>query len=84
MVIWGEGFYTNDAKLLGKPIVRFHEGVENNFPDAYQFNIAADDGWLNLRFPQTELDNNHAVIDNTGGHLPVAGQNGNLRDGVTD
>lgn len=82
--LWGEGFFTNDAKRLGKPIVRFHDGVDNNYPTAYQFNIAADDGWLNMRFPQSELDNNQGIVDNTGGSLPVSGQNGTLRDGVTD
>lgn len=82
--LWGEGFFTNDAKRLGKNIVRFHQGVANNFPSAYQFNIAANDGWLNMRFPQREMDNNHAIIDNTGGSQPTPGQNGNLRDGVTD
>ncbi|MGN1253430.1 MAG: RagB/SusD family nutrient uptake outer membrane protein, partial [Prevotella sp.] len=82
--LWGEGFFTPDAKRLGKPIVRFHQGVENNFSSAYQFNIAADDGWLNMRFPQGEKDNNLSIVDNEGGALPVAGQNGNLRDGVTD
>ena len=82
--LWGEGFFTFDAKRLGKPIVRFHSGKDNNFPNAYQFNVAADDGWLNMRFPQSELDNNLSIVNNTGGSLPVAGQNGNLRDGVTD
>lgn len=83
--LWGEGFFTNDAKRLGKPIVRFHDNKANsNFPDAFIFNIKADDGWLNLRFPQTELDNNLGVIDNTGGSQPISGQNPELRDGVTD
>lgn len=82
--LWGEGFYTVDAKRLGKPIVRFHQGKANNFPTAYQFNVAADDGWLNMRFPQSEKNNNLSIVDNEGGSLPVAGQNGNLRDGVTD
>ena len=82
--LWGEGFFTTDAKRLGKPIVRFHSGVTNNFPSKYQFNMAADDGWLNMRFPQSERNNNLGIVDNTGGSLPVAGQNGNLRDGVTD
>lgn len=82
--LWGEGFYTVDAKRLGKPIVRFHQGKTNNFPTAYQFNVAADDGWLNMRFPQSEKNNNLSIVDNEGGSLPVAGQNGNLRDGVTD
>lgn len=82
--LWGEGFYTVDAKRLGKPIVRFHQGKTNNFPTAYQFNVAADDGWLNMRFPQSEKNNNLSIVDNEGGSLPVSGQNGNLRDGVTD
>ena len=84
MELWGEGFYTVDAKRLGKPIVRFHQGKANNFPTAYQYNVAADDGWLNMRFPQSEKNNNLSIVDNEGGSLPVAGQNGNLRDGVTD
>lgn len=82
--LWGEGFYTSDAKRLGKNIVRFHGKGTSNFPDAFQFNIAADDGWLNLRFPQDEKDNNLGIVDNTGGTQPVPGQNENLRDGVTD
>ena len=82
--LWGEGFFTVDAKRLGKPIVRFHQGVANNLPSAFQFNVAADDGWLNMRFPQSEKNNNLSIVDNEGGSLPVAGQNGSLRDGVTD
>lgn len=82
--LWGEGFFTVDAKRLGKPIVRFHQGKTNNFPTAYQYNVAADDGWLNMRFPQSEKNNNLSIVDNEGGSLPVSGQNGNLRDGVTD
>jgi hypothetical protein len=82
--LWGEGFFTGDAKRLGKNIVRIHSNVESNYPDAFQFNISATDGWLNLRFPQRELDNNSAIVDNTGGAQPVAGQNPELRDGVTD
>lgn len=82
--LWGEGFFMFDAKRLGKPVVRFHGENTSNMPDAFAFNIAADDGWLNLRFPQTEMDNNIGIVDNTGGAVPVAGQNANLRDGVTD
>lgn len=82
--LWGEGFGTWDVKRLGKPVVRFHAGKETNWPDAFQFNLAADDGWLNMRFSQRETDNNKGIVDNTGGNLPVPGQNGNLRDGVTD
>jgi len=82
--LWGEGFFISDAKRLNKPIVRFHADKESNYPAAYQFNISADDGWLNMRFPQTEKDNNAGIVDNTGGTVPSAGQNPNLRDGVTD
>lgn len=82
--LWGEGFFMFDAKRLNKPVVRFHGEGTSNMPDAFTFNIAADDGWLNLRFPQTEMDNNIGIVDNTGGAVPVAGQNANLRDGVTD
>lgn len=82
--LWGEGFGTWDVKRLHKPVVRFHEGKETNWPDAFMFNLAADDGWLNMRFSQRETDNNKAIVDNTGGNLPIPGQNGNLRDGVTD
>lgn len=82
--LWGEGFFSADAKRLGKPIVRFHGANTCNFPDAFQFNMAADDGWLNMRFPQTELDNNLGVVNNADGKIPEAGQNPTLRDGVTD
>jgi len=82
--LWGEGFFTGDMKRLGKPLVRFHGAGTTNEPDAFQFNLEANDGWLNMRFPQTEMNNNMAIVDNTGGSLPVAGQNPNLRDGVTD
>ena len=69
---------------LGKPIVRFHSNIKSNFPDAFTFNIRPDDGWMNMRFPQTEKDNNKAIVDNEGGTQPVPGQNPDLRDGVTD
>lgn len=82
--LWGEGFATADTKRLNKPIVRFHQGVESNYPTAFTFNIAADDGWLNMRFSQSETNNNMGIVDNTGGSQPVSGQNGSLRDGVTD
>ena len=82
--LWGEGFYTADARRLGKPIVRFHGNGTTNFPDAFTFNIENNDGWLNLRFPQSETNTNKGIVDNTEGSQPVAGQNPNLRDGVTD
>ena len=82
--LWGEGFAVSDARRLNKPIVRFHGPNTTNYADAFQFNIAADDGWLNMRFPQSEKDNNAAIVDNMEGSQPIAGQNPNLRDGVTD
>lgn len=82
--LWGEGFYVMDMKRLQKPLVRFHNGVPTNCPDAFKFNMRADDGWLNMRFPQREMDNNKGIIDNFGGNLPVPGQEPGLYDGVTD
>jgi hypothetical protein len=82
--LWGEGFFTSDARRLGKNIVRFHNNVESNFPDAHKFNISADDQWLNLRFPTDETENNHGIVNNTGGSLPESLQNPTLTDGVTD
>lgn len=82
--LWGEGFFTLDMKRMGKPMVRFHADKASNWPDAFKFNMAADDPWLNMRFSQRETDNNKGIVDNTGGNLPVAGQQPNLFDGVTD
>ena len=82
--LWGEGFFTIDAKRLGKNIVRFHDNKPSNLPDAFKFNIKYNDPWLNMRFPSTEMDNNLDIIDNEGGTQPEAGQNPELRDGVTD
>ena len=82
--LWGEGFFTIDAKRLGKNIVRFHDNKPSNVPDAFKFNIKSNDPWLNMRFPSTEMDNNLDIIDNVGGTQPEAGQNPELRDGVTD
>lgn len=83
--LWGEGFFTFDMKRLGKPLVRFHKtGNTGNQPDNFAFNMAADDAWLNMRFPQGELDTNHGIVDNSGSHIPTPGQNADLVDGVTD
>ena len=82
--LWMEGFDVADARRLNKPIVRFHANKESNCPEAFKFNIKADDPWLNMRFPQTEKDSNHGIVDNEGGTQPQSGQNPELRDGVTD
>lgn len=81
--LWGEGFSNSDTRRLGKPLVRFH-GSDSNWPEAFRFNMTADDGWWLLRFCTDELNTNLAVVDNEGGALPVRGQNASLRDGVTD
>lgn len=83
--LWGEGFFTSDAKRQNKPIVRFHGSPSTcNFPEAFVFNIEANDGWLNMRFPQVETNTNLGVVNNVDGSQPVPGQNPGLRDGVTD
>lgn len=81
--LWGEGFFNRDMRRLKKPLVRFHD-ENTNMPEAFRFNLPADDPWLLLRFPQTETDTNFSVVDNEGGHQPKIDENPNLRDGVTD
>lgn len=81
--LWGEGFSNSDTRRLNKPLVRFHDS-KSNFPEAFRFNMTADDAWWLLRFTNSELNTNFAVVDNTGGNLPVQDQNAELRDGVTD
>lgn len=82
--LWGEGFSNSDTRRLAKPLVRFHGDTESNVPEAFRFNMAADDGWWLMRFTSGELNTNLAITDNTGGSLPVQDQNPSLRDGVTD
>ena len=82
--LWGEGFSNNDTRRLNKPLVRFHGGEESNVPEAFRFNMTADDGWWLMRFTSSEMNTNLAIIDNTGGTQPVQDQNPGLRDGVTD
>ena len=82
--LWGEGFAMGDKMRLGKNIVRFHPGTPTNFEVEYQFNIAANDPWLLLRFTQAELNGNSKVEQNTGGVQPKSGDGGSLKDGVID
>ena len=82
--LWGEGFSNSDTRRLNKPLVRFHEGAPSNVPEAFRFNMTADDGWWLMRFSSAEMNTNLAIVDNTGGNKPVQEQNGSLRDGVTD
>ena len=81
--LWGEGFSNNDTRRLNKPLVRFHDN-KSNFPEAFRFNMPADDGWWLLRFTTSELNTNFGIVDNTGGAQPVQDQYAELRDGVTD
>ena len=83
--LWGEGFGIYDTKRLNKPLVRFHDNAKStNQPDAFRFNMAADDGWLLMKFADGELNTNFGIEDNKDGKLPVMDQNPGLRDGVTD
>lgn len=82
--LWGEGFAASDLKRLDKPLVRFHEGKDCNVPDAFKFNMTHDDKWFNMRFCTSETNNNAGIVNNTGGSVPSAGQQGSLLDGVTD
>ena len=82
--LWGEGFSNSDTRRLGKPLVRFHGGTDSNVPEAFRFNMTADDGWWLMRFTSSEKNTNLAITDNTGGTQPVQDQNPGLRDGVTD
>lgn len=87
--LWGEGFAFPDVMRLKKNIVRFNsnEVEKSNFPDAFKFNLKADDGWLLLRIPQKEINSNNGISEsdnNKDGKMPVQGDGAGLTDGVTD
>ena len=82
--LWGEGFSNNDTRRLGKPLVRFHDPSTSNVPAAFRFNMTADDPWWLMRFPKAETNTNLAIVNNSGGTVPVQDQYPELRDGVTD
>ena len=82
--LWGEGFSNSDTRRLNKPLVRFHGGADSNVPAAFRFNMSANDPWWLMRFTSSELNTNLAIVDNSGGTLPVQDQLPALRDGVTD
>ena len=81
--LWGEGFFIPDQRRLQKPLVRFIDDT-NNIAPAFRFNLAADDPWLLLRFPQGEMNTNFDIVDNTGGNQPKTDQGKGIFDGVTD
>lgn len=85
--LWGEGFAFADIMRLGKNIVRVKNGVESNFPDAFQFNIKGDDPYLLLCIPMSETNANPGIPttdDNSGATMPKPGDGMGLTDGVTD
>lgn len=84
--LWGEGFSMSDIMRLGKPVVRIHGDKIGYWPEAFAFNVTADDGYMLLRFPDTETNTNHGVpvTSNTEGQAPRPRQNADLTDGVTD
>lgn len=81
--LWGEGFANTDTRRLNKPFVRFHDS-NSNMPEAFRFNVAADDPWLLMRFCTSETNTNLGIVNNEGGNQPSPLQNPDLRDGVTD
>lgn len=82
--LWGEGFWVYDQMRLQKPVVRIHGDNIYNWPDAFAFNVAANNGYLLMRFCDDELNTNSAIVDNTDGTQPKPGENADLLDGVTD
>ena len=53
-------------------------------PEAFRFNLKADDPHLLMHFCKSETNTNLAIVDNPAGNQPEPGQNADLRDGVTD
>ena len=83
--------YDNYAPALNGVIYRIVQELlnnkESNFPEAFKFNIKANDGYLLLRIPQRETNNNKGIpesANNNEGSQPVSGDNATLRDGITD
>lgn len=84
--LWGEGHAYTDIMRLKKNVVRCTTAGKSDFPDAWAFNIAADDGILLMRIPTRETNANAAIDpikdNNTGGTFPVHGSGAGLTDGV--
>ncbi len=82
--LWGEGFAFFDFMRLKRNVVRFTNTNESNHPQAFRFNIAANDGWLLLRLPKAEIDANNGIpesANNNDGSLPKSGAGAGLSDG---
>ena len=87
--LWGEGFSMGDVMRLKKPIVRFlglnDEG--SNFPEAWQFNVPAEDDIMLSVIPMDEINGNEFINpsdQNPTRATPKMGEYPDLRDGVTD
>jgi hypothetical protein len=83
--LWGEGFSFYDRHRLNRNMVRVATGVASNFPEEWQFNMRANDGWLLNRIPSSEINANDGISEdqnNKDGQIPKAGDGAGLTDGV--
>ena len=60
--LWGEGFRFLDLKRLNLPLDR--NGANHSTSVALVFNIPAGDNQWEFLFPQTEINANHAIVQN--------------------
>jgi hypothetical protein len=73
--LWCEGFSFFDVMRLKKPITRVENGV-TSFPDAFQFNIPAEDSVLLWLVPKAEIEANQGIREednNTKVNPPTPG-----------
>ena len=82
--LWGEGFGLLDVIRFGKPLVRFIPGKESNVPEAFRFNIAADNPVLLMNIPDSYLKEHPFCAPNRVVTQPVPGDGAELRDGITN
>lgn len=59
---WGEGISYYDIMRLKKPVTRVDNGV-TSFPDAWQFNIPAEDPILLWLVPKDEIEANKGITE---------------------
>lgn len=60
--LWGEGFFYFDIMRLKKPVIRVENGV-SSFPDAWRFNIPAEDPILLWLVPKSEIEANSGISE---------------------
>lgn len=60
--LWGEGFSFFDIMRLKKPVTRVENGV-TSFPDAWQFNIPAENPVLLWLIPKREIEANQGISE---------------------